>query len=115
MARDPDPSRARRHGLPQAVRRIGYSLLMIPEVKNSTNPRPNAGRSRVSSKHQITIPIGAFSEAGLREGDVVQVRASGRGRVVIARVDDLIDEFAGTLSTSGELGRTVRGLRREWD
>jgi len=57
----------------------------------------------------------AFSEAGLREGDVVQVRAEGRGRVLIARVDDLIDEYAGCLSTGGELGRTVRGLRQEWD
>jgi bifunctional DNA-binding transcriptional regulator/antitoxin component of YhaV-PrlF toxin-antitoxin module len=75
----------------------------------------NRGRSRVSSKHQITIPIGAFSEAGLREGDVVQVRAQGRGRVLIARVDDLLDEYAGCLSSGGELGRAVRGLRGEWD
>jgi bifunctional DNA-binding transcriptional regulator/antitoxin component of YhaV-PrlF toxin-antitoxin module len=74
-----------------------------------------SGCSRVSSKHQITIPIAAFSEAGLREGDVVQVRAQGRGRVVIARVEDLLDEYAGSLRTGGELGRTVRGLRREWD
>lgn len=75
----------------------------------------SAGRSRVSGKHQITIPIAAFSEAGLREGDVVQVKAQGRGRVLIARVDDLLDEYAGCLRTGGELGRTVRGLRREWD
>lgn len=74
-----------------------------------------AGRSRVSPKHQITIPIKAFSEAGLREGDVVQVKAQGRGRVLIARMDDLLDEYAGCLSTGGELGRTVRGLRQEWD
>lgn len=73
------------------------------------------GRSRVSSKHQITIPIGAFSEAGLREGDVVQVKAHGRGSVLIVRVDDLVDEYAGCLNTRGELGRTVRGLRQEWD
>ena len=73
------------------------------------------GGSRISGKHQITIPIGAFSEAGLREGDVVRVTAAGRGRVVIARMDDLVDEYAGALSTGGELGRTVRGLRREWD
>jgi bifunctional DNA-binding transcriptional regulator/antitoxin component of YhaV-PrlF toxin-antitoxin module len=73
------------------------------------------GRSRVSSKHQITIPIGAFSDAGLREGDVVQVRADGPGRILIARMDDLLDEFAGALSTGGELGRVVRGLRQEWD
>ena len=88
---------------------------MATEVKKpKAKARRGAGRSRVSGKHQITIPIGAFSEAGLREGDVVQVRADGRGRVVIARVDDLVDEYAGALSTGGELGRTVRGLRREW-
>ncbi len=69
----------------------------------------------MSGKHQITIPIAAFSEAGLREGDVVQVKAQGRGRVLVARVDDLLDEYAGCLSTGGELGRTVRGLRGEWD
>ncbi len=73
------------------------------------------GRSRVSSKHQITIPIGAFSEAGLREGDVVLVEAEGPGRVIVSRMEDLVDEFAGVLRTGGELGRTVRGLRREWD
>jgi bifunctional DNA-binding transcriptional regulator/antitoxin component of YhaV-PrlF toxin-antitoxin module len=89
-----------------------YSLLMASNVKKV---RSATGRSRVSSKHQITIPIGAFSEAGLREGDVVQVKAQGPGRVVIARMDDLLEEFAGCLSTGGELGRAVRGLRREWD
>jgi AbrB family looped-hinge helix DNA binding protein len=79
------------------------------------NPRRVAGRSRISSKHQITIPSKAFSEAGLREGDVVEVKADGRGRVVIARMEDLVDEYAGSLHTGGELGRTVRRLREEWD
>jgi bifunctional DNA-binding transcriptional regulator/antitoxin component of YhaV-PrlF toxin-antitoxin module len=89
---------------------------MASKVKKATEkPVRVGGRSRVSSKHQITIPIGAFSEAGLREGDVVQVRAEGRGRVLIARVDDLLDEYAGCLSSGGELGRAVRGLRGEWD
>lgn len=87
---------------------------MTVEVKKPKGRR-GAGRSRVSGKHQITIPIGAFSEAGLREGDVVRVEAQGRGRILIARMDDLVDEYAGCLSTGGELGRTVRGLRREWD
>jgi bifunctional DNA-binding transcriptional regulator/antitoxin component of YhaV-PrlF toxin-antitoxin module len=88
---------------------------MATEVKKSNGTAQARSRSRVSSKHQITIPIGAFSEAGLREGDVVQVKAQGRGRVLIARVDDLIDEYAGCLSSGGELGRAVRGLRGEWD
>jgi bifunctional DNA-binding transcriptional regulator/antitoxin component of YhaV-PrlF toxin-antitoxin module len=64
---------------------------MAVRVKKPTGGR-GAGRSRVSGKHQITIPIKAFSEAGLREGDVVQVEARGRGRVLIARMDDLVDE-----------------------
>ncbi len=87
---------------------------MAINVKKAGDGR-DAGRSRVSSKHQITIPIRAFSEAGLREGDVVRVEAQGRGRVLIARLDDLIDEYAGSLSTGGELGRAVSGLREEWD
>jgi hypothetical protein len=29
-------------------------------------------------------------------------------------MDDLVDEYAGCLSTGGELGRTVSGLRQEW-
>jgi bifunctional DNA-binding transcriptional regulator/antitoxin component of YhaV-PrlF toxin-antitoxin module len=82
---------------------------------NVKRPRGARSRSRISSKHQITIPISAFSDAGLREGDVVQVHAQGRGRVVIARVDDLLDEYAGCLSTGGALGRSVLGLRQEWD
>jgi bifunctional DNA-binding transcriptional regulator/antitoxin component of YhaV-PrlF toxin-antitoxin module len=89
---------------------------MAMEVKKPRDEAARAtGRSRVSSKHQITIPIRAFSEAGLHEGDVVQVVAQGHGRVLIARVDDLIDEYAGCLRTGGELGRTVRGLSQEWD
>ena len=83
------------------------------EGKGTT--RRSAGRSRISSKHQITIPLPAFSEAGLREGDIVQVKAQGPGRVVITRINDLLDEYAGCLHTGGELGRSVRGQRQEWD
>ncbi|MFI4978152.1 MAG: hypothetical protein ACHQC8_05715 [Solirubrobacterales bacterium] len=89
---------------------------MATEVKKPKGKaRRTAGRSRVSGKHQITIPIGAFSEAGLREGDVVQVQAQGPGRVLVACMDSLLDEYAGALSTGGKLGRAVRGLRQEWD
>jgi bifunctional DNA-binding transcriptional regulator/antitoxin component of YhaV-PrlF toxin-antitoxin module len=72
------------------------------------------GESRISSKHQITIPSDPFREAGLQEGDVVTVKAHGPGRVLIARVEDFVEEYAGCLSTGGELGRAVRRLREEW-
>jgi hypothetical protein len=44
------------------------------DVKDAKSAgRRGTGRSRVSGKHQITIPIDAFGAAGLREGDVVPV------------------------------------------
>lgn len=89
-----------------------YALRVVVNVKKTGRM---AGLSRVTSRHQITIPIAAFSDAGLREGDVVLVEAQGPGRVVVSRMDDLIDECAGTLHRGGRLGRTVRSLRREWD
>ena len=88
-----------------------YSLLMPHSVKKS--PRVS-GRSRISSKHQITIPIGAFSEAGLRDGDVVEVRADGPGRVLVTRPEALLDELAGCLHSGGELGRGLRAQRQQW-
>jgi bifunctional DNA-binding transcriptional regulator/antitoxin component of YhaV-PrlF toxin-antitoxin module len=88
---------------------------MATEVKETARSRRHAGRSRVSGKHQVTIPIAAFKEAGLHEGDLVRIEAQGPGRVVIARVEDLIDEYAGCISTRGQLGETVRSLRLEWD
>jgi bifunctional DNA-binding transcriptional regulator/antitoxin component of YhaV-PrlF toxin-antitoxin module len=89
--------------------------MAVDVKKRADGGSRKGGRSRVSGKHQITIPIAAFSEAGLREGDVVQVTAQGRGRVLISRMDDLVDEYAGSISTGGQLGRAVRGLRAEWD
>jgi bifunctional DNA-binding transcriptional regulator/antitoxin component of YhaV-PrlF toxin-antitoxin module len=73
-----------------------------------------AGRSRISSKHQVTIPAGAFRGAGLAAGAVVRIEAEGAGRVVLTKVDDLIDRYSGSLATGGELRRNVQALRDEW-
>ena len=54
-------------------------------------------RSRISSKHQVTIPRQAFADADLREGDVVRVEADGRGRVVLTRTSDVLDDLAGAV------------------
>ncbi|HYC81922.1 MAG TPA: AbrB/MazE/SpoVT family DNA-binding domain-containing protein [Solirubrobacterales bacterium] len=78
---------------------------MAEKVKNQT---------RVSSKHQVTIPKGAFRTAGLEPGDVVKVEAEGAGRVVLTRVAELVDRYSGRLETRGDLGERVRGLREEW-
>jgi AbrB family looped-hinge helix DNA binding protein len=78
---------------------------MTEKVKNQT---------KVSSKHQVTIPAGAFRSAGFEPGDVLIVEAEGAGRVVLTRVVDLVDRYSGSLATGGELRQRVAGLREEW-
>jgi bifunctional DNA-binding transcriptional regulator/antitoxin component of YhaV-PrlF toxin-antitoxin module len=83
-------------------------------VKAQTGRRGGRKGTRISSKHQVTIPIDAFKAAGLNEGDVVRIEATGPGRVVVTRQDDLLDQFSGALRAGGALRRTVDELRDEW-
>jgi bifunctional DNA-binding transcriptional regulator/antitoxin component of YhaV-PrlF toxin-antitoxin module len=43
-------------------------------------------RTRISVKHQITIPKVAFDGAGLEVGDHLHARSDGAGRVVLERI-----------------------------
>jgi AbrB family looped-hinge helix DNA binding protein len=86
---------------------VSYPLPMSKEVKK-------AGRSRVSSKHQITIPAAAFRGAGLREGDVLKIEAQGSGRLVLTKLEDVLDRYSGCLATGGSLRQRVEELRDEW-
>lgn len=70
--------------------------------------------TRISSKHQVTIPAGAFRSAGFEPGDTLQVEAEGAGRVILTRVDELLDRYSGCLGTGGDLREQVEGLREEW-
>jgi bifunctional DNA-binding transcriptional regulator/antitoxin component of YhaV-PrlF toxin-antitoxin module len=71
------------------------------------------GASRISAKHQITIPVDALRAAGLEPGERVIARADGPGRVLLEREHDVVAEFAGRLTgvyTPSELD----DLRDEW-
>jgi bifunctional DNA-binding transcriptional regulator/antitoxin component of YhaV-PrlF toxin-antitoxin module len=83
----------------------GYPLLLMPRVK---------GQTKLSSKHQVTIPVGALREAGFGPGDVLKVEADGAGRLVLTRVDGLLAHYSGRLATRGRFGKAVEGLRDEW-
>jgi bifunctional DNA-binding transcriptional regulator/antitoxin component of YhaV-PrlF toxin-antitoxin module len=84
---------------------VGYPLLLMPRVK---------GQTKVSAKHQVTIPVSALRDAGVRTGDVLKVEADGSGRLILTRVDEMLDRYSGRLATGGRLGKAVEGLREEW-
>ena len=46
--------------------------------------------SKLSSKHQVTIPVRILREAGLTAGDEVVIRTHGHGRIEIERAGDLV-------------------------
>lgn len=83
---------------------VGYPLLVLPRVK---------GQTKVSSKHQVTIPVDALRDARLQSGDVVRVEADGAGRVVLTRIDELLDRYSGCVA-GGRLREAIDGLRDEW-
>ena len=72
------------------------------------------GATRISSKHQITIPADALRAAGLEVGERVVAHADGPGRVVLEREHDVLAQYAGAMTgvyADGELSE----LRAEWD
>jgi AbrB family looped-hinge helix DNA binding protein len=41
---------------------------------------------RISSKHQVTLPVAVLERVGLRGGDEVAIEAEGEDRIVVRRV-----------------------------
>lgn len=71
------------------------------------------GRTRLSTKHQATIPVAALRRAGLKPGDELQVEATGLGRIVLTRVEETLAGYAGRLTGIYPKG-ALQKLRREW-
>jgi AbrB family looped-hinge helix DNA binding protein len=87
---------------------------MTINVKKNAAGTRQRNQTKVSSKHQVTIPSPAFHGAGLEPGDTLKVEAAGAGRIVLTRLDELLDRYSGCLDTGGDLRGQVEGLRGEW-
>jgi len=71
------------------------------------------GHTRISQKHQVTIPVSALRRSGLGPGDELRVEAVGAGRIVLLRTVDVVARHAGRLTGVYPPGYLKR-LRREW-
>jgi len=43
---------------------------------------------RISSKHQVTLPVESLKRAGIKPGDAVRIEAEGPDRIVVQRIAD---------------------------
>lgn len=64
--------------------------------------------TRISSKHQITLPVAVLRAAQLGVSDRLRAAEVGPGRVVLERLESVIDEFADALT-----GRVCRRVDRK--
>ncbi|MEO7119364.1 MAG: AbrB/MazE/SpoVT family DNA-binding domain-containing protein [Candidatus Limnocylindrales bacterium] len=71
------------------------------------------GYTRVSPKHQVTLPTDVLAKAGLDVGDRLLVTTSRSGEVVLTREVDAIETYAGRLSGVYPAGY-LDELRNEW-
>ena len=71
--------------------------------------------SVISGKNQVTIPVDVLRESGLQSGDDVRVVSAGPGRVELIKLDDLIEEFAGSFGESVYPPGYLEDIRSEWE
>ncbi len=53
---------------------------------------------KISTKNQITIPVAALEEAGLRAGEAVSVEPAGNGELRVHRAGLTFDDAFGALT-----------------
>lgn len=88
---------------------------MAHNVKTNRRRSGDAlAKTRISSKHQVTIAKEAFQAAGFRAGDVVAVRAVGPGRVELTRLEELFAKHRGSVKGGGGAREAIDQLRDEW-
>lgn len=67
---------------------------------------------RISTKHQVTLPVESLEAAGLRPGDEVVIQAEGVDRIVVHRAAPDLDSALGLFDGLYEPGHLEK-LRSE--
>lgn len=86
---------------------------MAQVKQGESSPKRQRGYTRVSPKHQVTLPVDVLAKAGLRVGDRLQVTSSRAGEVVLVRQMDAVETYAGNLDGLYPAGYLDQ-LRDEW-
>jgi bifunctional DNA-binding transcriptional regulator/antitoxin component of YhaV-PrlF toxin-antitoxin module len=50
---------------------------------------------RISSKHQVTLPVESLRVAGLKPGDEVTIESEGPDRIIVHRAEPNLDRALG--------------------
>jgi bifunctional DNA-binding transcriptional regulator/antitoxin component of YhaV-PrlF toxin-antitoxin module len=82
-------------------------------MRDEVKPRRQRGRTRISAKNQVTLPVEALAAAGLKVGDRLRADVSGPGQITLVREVDPVERFAGALTGVYPDGY-LDDLRREW-
>jgi bifunctional DNA-binding transcriptional regulator/antitoxin component of YhaV-PrlF toxin-antitoxin module len=83
-------------------------------MKRWVKDKRRRGYTRVSAKHQVTLPVDALQGAGIRTGDRLRAEVRGPGEVLLVRDADPVEQFSGLLTDVYPVG-VLDELRREWD
>jgi bifunctional DNA-binding transcriptional regulator/antitoxin component of YhaV-PrlF toxin-antitoxin module len=68
---------------------------------------------RISSKHQVTLPVNTLKRAGLEAGDEVSIEADGADRIIVRRVSPDVDRALGVFDGLYEPGYLEQLRSRE--
>ena len=71
----------------------------------------------MTSKNQVTIPVDALRKAGIGPDDVVSIYPDGEGRIVVERMQSLIERYAEILGGTwpGGVEGFLAERKRAWE
>lgn len=86
----------------------------VRDTKRRRAGRRQHGRTRISSKNQVTVPVAVLREVGLEAGETVEVVAVAPGVFEVRRGASRLDGVAGMIPGLGA-AVDLDTLRDEWE